>query len=136
MDWTTLLASLSGSVDEDRLRRNQQPAPHRHARGFASAIGNVISGATKSLKGFGAALLKVVGDTMVSLGSALIALGVARAAAMTFNPAAAIAAGAALIAFGTALSNAASAIANPVGSSAGGGISAPIGGRTIWRTGG
>jgi len=39
MDWTTLLASLSGSVDEDRLRRNQQPAPRRHGRGFASAIG-------------------------------------------------------------------------------------------------
>ena len=28
MDWTTLVASLSGSVDEERLRRNQQPAPH------------------------------------------------------------------------------------------------------------
>ena len=33
MDWTTLLASLSGSVDEDRLRRNQAPAPHGQGRG-------------------------------------------------------------------------------------------------------
>ena len=28
MDWTTLWAYLSGSVDEERLLRNQQPAPH------------------------------------------------------------------------------------------------------------
>jgi len=27
MDLTTLLAYLSGSVDEDHLRRNQQPQP-------------------------------------------------------------------------------------------------------------
>jgi|RhiMetdeSRZDD1v2_1073273.scaffolds.fasta_scaffold66139_2 hypothetical protein len=34
MDWTTLLAYLSGCVDEDCLRRNQQPAPHRQGRGW------------------------------------------------------------------------------------------------------
>ena len=33
MDWTTLLASVPGSVDEERLRRNQQPAAHGHGRG-------------------------------------------------------------------------------------------------------
>lgn len=33
MDWTTLLASLSGSVDEERLLQNQQPAPHGQGRG-------------------------------------------------------------------------------------------------------
>ncbi len=89
-------------------------------QGFAAAIGNVVSGATKSLKGFGGALLKVVGDTMVSLGGALIALGTAKLAALSLNPFAAIGIGAALVAFGTALSAAASAIANPVGSGGGG----------------
>jgi len=89
--------------------------------GFAEAIGDVVSGATKSLKGFGAALLKVVGDTMVSLGAALITLGTAKLAAMSLNPFAAIAVGGALVAFGKALSNAANAIANPVGAGGGGG---------------
>jgi hypothetical protein len=94
-------------------------------QGFAAAIGDVVSGATKSLKGFGAALLKVVGDTMVSLGGALIALGAAKVAALNIaNPFAQIAVGAALVAFGTALSAAASAIANPV--SNGGGSSAAV----------
>jgi hypothetical protein len=93
-------------------------------QGFAVAIGNVVSGATKSLKGFGAALLGVVGQTMVSLGGALIALGAAKLAAESFNPLAAIEVGAALVAFGTALSAAASAIANPA--AAGGGSSASV----------
>jgi len=90
-------------------------------QGFAEAIGDVVSGATKSLKGFGAALLKVVGDTMVSLGGALIALGTAKLAALSLNPFAAIAIGGALIVFGKALSNAANAIANPGGAGGGGG---------------
>ena len=33
MDWTTLVAYLSGSVDEERRLRNQQPAPHGQGRG-------------------------------------------------------------------------------------------------------
>jgi len=32
MDWTTLWASRAGAVEEDRLRRNQPPAPHGHGR--------------------------------------------------------------------------------------------------------
>ena len=38
MDWTTLLAYLSGSVDEDRLLRNQQPAPH--GQGIGCRVGD------------------------------------------------------------------------------------------------
>jgi hypothetical protein len=35
MAWTTLVASLAGAVDEDRLGRNQQPVSHGqgHRRG-------------------------------------------------------------------------------------------------------
>jgi hypothetical protein len=33
MDWTTLLAYFSGSVNEDRLLRNKQPASHGQGRG-------------------------------------------------------------------------------------------------------
>jgi phage-related protein len=97
------------------------PAIGSALQGFATAIGDVVSGATKSLKGFGGALLQVVGSTMVSLGGALIMLGTAKLAAWSLNPLAAIGVGAALVVFGKALSNAASAIANPPGTGGGGG---------------
>ncbi len=95
------------------------PSIAQGLQGFASAVGDVVSGATKSLKGFGGALLGVVGNMMVSLGGALISLGTAKLAAISLNPFAAIAVGSALVVFGKALSNAANAIANPA--SAGGG---------------
>jgi len=92
-------------------------------QGFASAIGDVVSGATKSLAGVGAALLAVVGSTMQSLGAALIALGTAKLAALSLDPLAAIGIGVALVAFGAALSHASQAVAG-VGSAAGGGAAA------------
>jgi len=90
-------------------------------QGFASAIGDVVAGATKSLRGFGAALLGVVGSTMQSLGAALIGLGTAKLAAMNLNPWAAIEVGTALVVFGKALSNASAAVAGVGSASSGGG---------------
>ena len=105
-------------------------------QGFADAIGDVVSGATRSLAGFGAALLKVVGSTMMSLGAALVALGTAKLAAIHLNPFAAIGVGVALIAFGKALSNAAQAIANPASGGGGGGGAPAAGGPAASSLGG
>ena len=86
--------------------------------------------------GFGAALLKVVGSTMMSLGAALVALGTAKLAAIHLNPFAAIGVGVALIAFGKALSNAAQAIANPASGGGGGGGAPAAGGPAASSLGG
>jgi hypothetical protein len=118
----TTLRTLAAAFQQVDTQAQVALGPHlaQLIQGFATAFGDVISGATKSLRGFGGALLGVIGGFMQSLGAALISVGAAKLAALTLNPFAAIAVGGALVAFGRALSNTSAAIAG-VGSSGGGG---------------
>lgn len=96
---------------------------------LGEAVGTSLAGITDGTENLGKALLKVVGNTMISLGHAMIAFGLAGVAIKAFhiNPIGAIAAGVALIALGTALSKTASRTVSAGLSGGNAGAAAPPG---------